>query len=784
MNINGKNTMLNTTKTSILATIFTMNEEEMFRRKMVGSYIHSFSALIAERFYHYYMIKDPLYNNICSSIDSLLFIRKFSDYFNSLFILPFDDRLIVRTHEIAEIFIATGLKQILLIKAFNTLNEIIIDLSKVNNELYADLSIILKIIRISESIMYETYFEQLSGHQEELKKENLTLNLFDKLFTALMVHKKSQKKLTKVWANRATHSLKEVARDFHNETTCPLNTLIEELATKQTHLESLGIDFIKMKALHHKYHQLLDQLLVSTRGSENIYDEIESISTELYALIDKPLSDITTTAFLGVHSGIEFLQSCSSVFTKNLIKDTSPEEISERLYIQLTKALGWCIDELYVGINEIDFQTSMDVVGKIIIQYQQINIFVKIKQISNKDYMVEIIKILLEIMKQNVHNQEREHTLIQLVDRVERASKAKDMFLANMSHELRTPLNAIIGFSQIIRMNKSLPETLKPYIEKIGIAGNNLLTLVNTILDFAKLEAGKLNFKPEITLVSTMLRDVAIIIEPLAEKKSIIFEYPQILSLGLYLDRQLINQVLLNLLSNAIKFTPEHGIVKLVLDFDEEKKFYRFGVCDSGIGIESKDIQSLFDPFTQVENSFQKSAKGTGLGLAIAKKIVEDLHGGKLWVESEFGIGSCFYFTIPISQMQNTLERYLCDNTSAKKVLIVEDAFEYQKILIDRLDVDFHLTITNSVNKAKEILENESFDFIVLDFFLIDGISSELLQFMDQNQIYIPVIIISAEEDSQLISHLPDSETVEAIFNKINVNDICDYLTNQTSLIA
>ena len=348
-----------------------------------------------------------------------------------------------------------------------------------------------------------------------------------------------------------------------------------------------------------------------------------------------------------------------------------------------------------------------------------------------------------------------------------------------MSHELRTPLNAIIGFSQILMMNKSLPDNLKSYIQKIGISGNNLLTLVNTILDFAKLEAGKLTFKPEVTLISEIIRDVATIIEPMAEKKSIFFEHPQLISLGLYLDRQLMLQVMLNLLSNAIKFTPDNGTVKLVLDFDEEKRLYRFGVCDSGIGIAAKDIATLFDPFTQVENPFQKTAKGTGLGLAISKKIVEDLHNGKLWVESEEGVGSCFYFTIPVSQTQNTLERFPSEDSTAKRVLIVEDAPEYQRMLIDKLVHRFNLTVTNSVNKAKELLENEDFDFMILDFFLVDGISSEVLQFMDQNQISIPVIIISAEDDSKLIAHLPDTESVEGIFNKSNISEICDYLTKR-----
>jgi len=777
--------MYKSLETSSLLAIFAFNEEQMQRREKVGTYIHSFSALIAERLYLHYLLKDPIYRNILSATDVPRLIRMFSEYFSSLFIHPFDDRMVERTRQIGEIHIAIGLEPIHISQGFNIVNEIVIDLSNVNGQIRDDLAIILKMLRISESIMNESYFEHFSRQHEEMRTENEILNLFDKLFTSLMLHKQSQKKLEHYWSKReSSEPIKsEMRGDFVDELACPLHHLITEFVTKKELLESLGLDFEQMQHLHHGYHNVLEQLLKShSDDEETLYKQLKEISSELSAVINKPLSDIATTAFLGVHSGIEFLQSCmQSMDTGISMRDPIEllESVEERLYGQLMRALGWCIEKLYVGSNEIDTPEEYDVVGKIVLKNKRINVAVTIKTIPNKVYLIEIIKILLEIMKQNFYNREREHALIQLVDQVERASQSKNMFLANMSHELRTPLNAIIGFSQILMMNKSLPENLKTYIEKIGISGNNLLTLVNTILDFAKLEAGKLTFKPEVTLVSDIIRDLAMIIEPMAQKKSIRFEHPQLLSLGLYLDRQLILQVILNLLSNAIKFTPDHGVVKLILDFDEEKRLYRFGVCDSGIGIATKDIATLFDPFTQVENPFQKSAKGTGLGLAISKKIVEDLHDGQLWVESEEGVGSCFYFTIPVSQAQNTLERYPSEDATLKRVLIVEDAPEYQRLLIDRLLHRFHLTVTNSVNKAKELLENESFDFIILDFFLVDGISSEVLQFMDQNQIAIPVIIISAEDDSKLIAHLPDTESVEGIFNKTNIREICDYLTNR-----
>ncbi|MDD2267813.1 ATP-binding protein [Sulfuricurvum sp.] len=767
---------------SVIA-VFGLNEEQMKKREKVGTYIHSFAALVYDRMYNHYLLKDPLYYSVLSSSDVPRLIRMQSEYFSSLFIHPFDERILDRTRQIGQIHIALGLESIHISRGFNILSEIIIDLSEVNTQIREDMSIILKMLHISEAVMNESYFERYSEHQEELKKENEILNLFDKLYAALTVHKQSQKKVLKYF--EADKSSGETGIHFSSEAECQFTALMDTLIQKQALLEGFGINFGDVRALHHRYHEAIDRLIapdMKKEEMESVVREIDESSALLYTVIDKPLEEISATSYLGVHSGMMFLEACTqTIYDATIHRDTEEgiETLQDKLSGQLYHILGWCIEDLFVSIKDFPAGVEYDIRSRITLKNKRINIGVTIKPISNKVFMVEIIKILLEIIRQNAYSREREYALIQLVDQVERASQSKDMFLANMSHELRTPLNAIIGFSQILGMNQALPQNFKPYIDKIGIAGNNLLTLVNTILDFAKLEAGKLNFKPEVTIVSGIMRDVATIIEPMALKKSIRFHYPEMISLGLYLDRQLIHQVLLNLLSNAIKFTPEGGEVTMSVDFDDEKRVYRFSICDTGIGIEAKDIATLFDPFTQVESPFQKSSKGTGLGLAITKRIIEDLHGGHLWVDSKPGIGSCFYFTIPVSQTQNTVERYVSSNEKAKRMLIVEDALEYQKILIDRLSEYYHLVVTNSVNKAKELLEGESFDFIVLDFFLVDGISSEVLQFMENNRILTPVIIISAEDDSKLIAHLPDTESVEGIFNKAHMQEICDYLTQR-----
>jgi signal transduction histidine kinase len=764
-----------------LTQLLALSDAHLIQREHVGTYIHSFGALIADRMINHYLVKNPIYQNILSSVNASRLIRIFGEYFSSLFIHPFDERLIDRMRQVSEIHISIGLEAIHLSRGFDILNEIIMDLAKINKQISDDLPIIIKMVRIAESVMQENYRTHASKHQEELQKENEILHLFDVLYASLTIHKQSQKKLISYWLGHENGQDIESTL-FVSESACPFSKTIEQLSSQRELLLGFGIDLDSMRELHHQYHEKINILVTRSKSEgQGLYDEIIAISDTLYASVDKPLQDITATSYMGVHSGIEFLNACSqSIYDSTALfgHERFVDDLRDRLYEQLEQTLGWCIEGMYVGEGEISQSTEFDVSGKIILNDRRINIGVALKDIPNKIYMVEIIQILLEILRQNFQNKEREHALVRLADEAERSSSAKDMFLANMSHELCTPLNAIIGFSQILTMNQGIPPKLLGYIQKIGIAGNSLLVLVNTILDFAKLEAGKLSFKPEITLASVIIREIATIIEPMAQKKSIQFTYPEHISLGLYVDKQLIVQVLLNLLSNAVKFTPDNGKVSLSIDYDETTHTYKVGVHDNGVGIDTSDIATLFDPFTQVENSFQKSTKGTGLGLAIAKRIIEDLHGGQLWVESVAGEGSAFYFTLPVSSSQATLERFVSTAANSKKALIVEDAVEYQHVLVERLRDTFNLTLTNSVNKAKELLEQESFDFIVLDFFLVDGISSEVLQFMMHNGINTPVIIISAEDDSKLIANLPDTHVVEGIFNKTNVNQICDFLTS------
>ena len=183
-------------------------------------------------------------------------------------------------------------------------------------------------------------------------------------------------------------------------------------------------------------------------------------------------------------------------------------------------------------------------------------------------------------------------------------------------------------------------------MEKILISGKHLLDLVNTILDFSKMKAGKMELNRTTFMLSDIFRDVAIMSESLAAKRHIHLTFPHVDTVSMNGDRKMIQQILINILSNAIKFSPDNSSITLTY---EGHKDHLFSICDQGIGIAPEHIETIFDPFSQIEGSSQNAIKGTGLGLAIVKEMVQ-AHYGKIWVTSTLEQGSCFYISIPMEE--------------------------------------------------------------------------------------------------------------------------------------
>ncbi len=236
------------------------------------------------------------------------------------------------------------------------------------------------------------------------------------------------------------------------------------------------------------------------------------------------------------------------------------------------------------------------------------------------------------------------------------ANKAKSDFLANMSHELRTPLNSIIGFSDVLleQMAGDLNGKQQEYVNYIITSGKHLLSLINDILDLSKVEAGKMELELSMFPLNEALNSALSMFKEKAMKHGLALsvEIEPDADTLIEADARKLKQILFNLLSNAVKFTPDGGAVRVRVRLklnDSSPSSFKIAVTDTGIGISRKDISRLFHAFAQLENPFTKNFEGTGLGLALSKRLVQ-LHGGRIWVESEVGKGSSFCFTIPIRQ--------------------------------------------------------------------------------------------------------------------------------------
>ena len=256
-------------------------------------------------------------------------------------------------------------------------------------------------------------------------------------------------------------------------------------------------------------------------------------------------------------------------------------------------------------------------------------------------------KILLQAIIRDISERKRaEKELITAKEHAEQSDKLKSAFLANMSHEIRTPLNSIIGFSELISDPDFEPRQQLEFARMINDSGNNLLAIINDIMDISKIESGQVQLRKNVVSVNTLLtriqkeysfkssqKGVELRLDPLNPKAEITVES----------DGDKLGQILINLVGNAIKFT-ENGFIEI--GFIVAGDFLQFHVKDSGIGISPGNHHQIFERFRQVESAYSRKYGGTGLGLPISKSLVEML-GGIIWVESDEGKGSTFYFTVP-----------------------------------------------------------------------------------------------------------------------------------------
>ncbi len=261
-------------------------------------------------------------------------------------------------------------------------------------------------------------------------------------------------------------------------------------------------------------------------------------------------------------------------------------------------------------------------------------------------------KVFKSSQELEIKVKDRTKQLASALEKVEEISQKKSEFISAVSHELRTPLTSIKGYAAILIAGKigEVPVAVKERLAKINTHSDNLVSLINNLLDIARIESGRVEMSFGMYKTKTIVDNVMDLLTPQVSAKGckLVSQVPAEVP-EFYIDASQAERVFINLLSNAVKFTPKDGTITISADTKTDKGFITFSVTDTGIGIAPDDLKKLFSEFFRVENEINQSVKGTGLGLVLAKNIVQ-AHHGKMWVQSQVGKGTTFLFTLPSSK--------------------------------------------------------------------------------------------------------------------------------------
>ena len=398
--------------------------------------------------------------------------------------------------------------------------------------------------------------------------------------------------------------------------------------------------------------------------------------------------------------------------------------------------------------------------------------------------------------KSKAEEQKQKQLLMNAAEEADAANKAKSAFLLSMSHDIRTPMNASIGFTNIA-LHQNMVSDIHDSLKKVQQSSNHLLSLLNDVLDFSRIESGKVTISPEPVDITQLTDNVQAIMNGLLYNRDLKFEVhrenlknPYVLA-----DVVRIREVLVNLLGNAVKFTKDGGEITLDISSypgaDEKHIIIRYVVRDNGIGMSEEFQKKLFDPFSQEDDANARTQyKGTGLGMAITKKYV-DMMGGSIAVESKKGVGATFTVEIPLELPEQVIpseqKQHLHRDLTSIHVLMAEDNdlnAELATIMLE--DAGMIVTRASDGKEVVDLFKNHprgTYDLILMDIMMpnMDGHQAakaiRALGIERSDAVTIPIIALSANAFIDDIQESLDSGMNDHISKPINIEELIDTIT-------